>query len=669
MNRLSSVGITAWSWVSALGRAHSESPGTSFQSSFFGAGLSSHEAELGIPGYSGRYPGQLPPLPREHRYRESRCARLLLEALRPLEASLARVKARVQSDRIAIILGSSTGGIDATELALRHERLTGHFPADYRFRDVHPYDSLLHLLQGLLGLTGPSVIVSTACSSGGKALGCAQRLLHSGVIDAALVGGADALCEMTIRGFSGLGVLSEGPCRPFEVGRDGISIGEGAALLLLEADSHAPIHLLGVGESSDAYHATAPHPEGVGAVLAMQNCLSIAGITPEDVDYLNAHGTGTEKNDAMEALAISKVLGEDLLFSSTKHKTGHQLGTAGATEAIVCVQAIAEGGLSPDLMQNRENPSAWDPDLAVFPVHSLQKSRLDVALSNSFAFGGSNVTVAVGRRPRNSVARTTSRPCFVEGMALWTPNYACLADFRAGRRVSQGEKPPADILSARARGRASVLSRAFAEVYAGLEPPRDLGAPMSPARIPSVYASCFGEMQTTLKLLDQMDDEPRLSPIRFQASVHNTASGLISLETKNRAFTTALAAGDATFAMALLEAQAWLCCHGGEILVLVADEKLPARLDHQLRFPPLSVGLRLSATQTGRSLASLDFVGTSSSAELGTSDAQRKRLDEFATAPPVWGLSLLSALDENHRGEIVVGPHFSTRIGQLSARE
>lgn len=662
MNRLSPAGITAWSWVSALGRANSIEPGVTLERALSGDGLKSHNAELGIPGYSGRYPGELLPLPAKHRHRDSRSARLLAEALRPLEPSVERTKRRFGSDRIAVVLGSSTGGIDATETALRHQRRAGQLPTGYRFVDAHPYDALLQLVLEVLGLNGPALIVSTACSSAGKALASAQRLLHSGAADAALVGGADGLCEMTVRGFAGLGVLSDGPCRPFEVGRKGISIGEGAALLLLESESEASVQLLGTGESSDAYHATAPHPEGVGAELAMRTCLSASGLTAEDVDYLNAHGTGTDKNDAMEALAISRVLGQEPFFSSTKHKTGHQLGTAGGTEAIFCVQTIEEGTLPSSLLAGGGALSAWDPELATRPARNFDK-KVDVALSNSFAFGGSNVTIAVGRRRPNPVPRGTPGPCYVEQMALWTPHFAQLSDFKAGRRSLTSERPAAEALGARTRGRASTLTRAFAEIYGQLAPPHGSDARKPRSEIPSVYASYFGEMETTLKLLDQMDDEPRLSPLRFQASVHNTASGLISLEMKNRAFTTALAAGEATFAMALLEAQAWLSCHGGEILVLVADEELPLRLDRELRFPPVGVGLSLSLVKTERSIATLSFVERAKSTDLGINSSQRTRLQEYSLAPPVWGLSLIDALAESHRGEVVVGPHFSTRIG------
>ncbi len=659
MNRLAAAGITGWSWVGALGRAHSNEPGVSLHRNLDAKGLASHAAEFGIPGYSGKFPGELAPLPVEHQHRDSRCARLLYEALVPLEPKLARLKEQLGSERVAVVLGSSTGGIDATEIALRHERQTGSLPEGYRFRDIHPYDSLLDLVGDVLGLEGPRYIVSTACSSAGKAMAAAQRLLHAGLADAALVGGADALCEMTVRGFSGLGVLSEEPCRPFEKSRTGISIGEGAALLILEANSNASIQLLGAGECSDAYHATTPHPEGIGAELAMRACLEMAGLTPNEVDYLNAHGTGTDKNDAMEALAISRVLGDGLSFSSTKHKTGHQLGTAGATEAIVCVQAVAEGRLPPEFLPGPEEAMAWDPDLAVRP-HTT-KRNVEVALSNSFAFGGSNVTVAVGTRRKARPPRVCAAECFVEGMALWTPHFANVTAWREGRRSEAVKLPPAETLGVRTRGRSSVLTRAFAEVYGQLEKPymRHVEPGVG---VPTIYASCFGEMETTLKLLDQMDEEPVLSPIRFQGSVHNTASGRISLETKNRAFSTALAAGPATFAMALLEAQAWLTCHGGEILVLVAEEELPPRLDPDLRFPPLGVGLHLSASPSDSAWSSLSPVRNSPGADLILEDA---RLAEYESAPPVGGLALIHAILQKHGGEIAVGPQFSCRISPL----
>jgi hypothetical protein len=206
------------------------------------------------------------------------------------------------------------------------------------------------------------------------------------------------------------------------------------------------------------------------------------------------------------------------------------------------------------------------------------------------------------------------------------------------------------------------LTRIFAEIYGQLQPPEAHDQARQVAGIPSIFASSFGEMETTLKLLDQMDEEPRLSPIRFQASVHNTASGLISLEKGNRAFTTALAAGEATFAMALLEAQTWLSCHGGQILVLVAEEELPIRLDPELRFPPLGIGLLLSATRSTTALAKLSFLGESPVSALGTGSDQAERLKEFAAAPPVWGFALIDAIEENHRGTVAVGPNSSTQL-------
>jgi 3-oxoacyl-[acyl-carrier-protein] synthase-1 len=643
MNRLGPCGVTAWSWVSALGKVHSSDPDVDLSGTLSQSPLTKHEDLLGIPGYSGRYPDELPPLPQQHQHRDSRCARLLWECLEPLRAQVDEVRARVGADRVALVLGSSTGGIDATEQALKYEKEHGHFPEQYSFVDVHPYNSLLGLVTDALNLTGPAVVVSTACSSAGKAMASAQRLIHTGVVDAALVGGADALCELTVRGFSGLGVLSDDPCTPFDKARAGISIGEGAALLLIEGGSSAPIALLSAGESSDAHHATAPHPEGVGAEIAMRAALEIAGLEPSDVDYLNAHGTGTDKNDAMETMAISRVLGPHVSFSSTKNKTGHQLGTAGGTEAIFCVQAVSEGRAPQNIA-----PKLWDPDLAARPSDGTARP-VSTALSNSFAFGGSNVSVAIGRK-KSDVERVAP---------LWTPEYQSAKEFAAGPSVVSIEKPPALLLPARARGRASLLTRIFAELYGQLFP-AEIGKKQEPeARTPTIYSSAFGEMDTTLKLLEQMDEDPRLSPIRFQASVHNTASGRISLETKNRAFSTALAAGQESFAMALLEAQAWLTAHGGEMCVFAAEEPLADRLKTGLAFPPLGVGLRLSAKRDDESIAELSpMTRQDRSQDVPDTPA----LHPFRDAPPVWGLSLLDALTKESSGPVSVAPAWSVNV-------
>jgi 3-oxoacyl-[acyl-carrier-protein] synthase-1 len=234
-------------------------------------------------------------------------------------------------------------------------------------------------------------VVSTACSSSAKVFGTARRLLQAGMADAVLVGGADSLCLTTLRGFGSLQALSARPCRPFAAQRDGTSIGEGAAFMLLERQGDGPALLLGVGESSDAHHMSHPHPEGVGAQAAMVGALAMAGLDGSAVDYVNAHGTATPANDAVEARAIQRVVGTRVAVASTKGYTGHLLGAAGITEAVFAVMAI-ERSFVPESL----GAAPLDPAVEVEVVRAVRRMPVRHVLSNSFAFGGSNASVVFG---------------------------------------------------------------------------------------------------------------------------------------------------------------------------------------------------------------------------------------------------------------------------------
>lgn len=324
---------------------------------------------------------------------DTRQARIFAVALAELQAPLARARARWGADRIAVVLGTSTGGIAASERAFAHAQAHGGaLPPDYGVEASHALDAVLHLARVLGGgLGGPGLVLSTACSSSAKVFATAQRLLACGLCDAALVGGVDSLCALTLRGFAGLEVLSRAPCRPFSRERAGINIGEGAALLLLERTGEGPARLLAVGESSDAYHMTSPHPEGLGARLAMERALAAAGLGADAVDHVNAHGTGTRQNDSMESAAIRGVFGAGVAVVATKGYTGHMLGAAGATEVAFVVDAIAGGYLPAGV-----GADPLDDTLGVDVVTARRERRTRAALSNSFAFGGSNVSVLVG---------------------------------------------------------------------------------------------------------------------------------------------------------------------------------------------------------------------------------------------------------------------------------
>jgi 3-oxoacyl-[acyl-carrier-protein] synthase-1 len=327
--------------------------------------------------------------------RNNRIAQLCL-AQNGFESAVAQARARHGADRIGVFIGTSTSGILETELAYRRRGATGALPGDFRYATTHNSFSVAWFVSSHLGLYGPSMAISTACSSSAKAFASAARMIDAGLCDAAVVGGVDSLCLTTLYGFNSLGLLSRVACRPFDADRDGISIGEGAGMVLLEkapagsaADSVA---LLGVGESSDAYHMSTPHPEGLGARMAMTDALAAAGLQPGAVDYINLHGTGTRSNDATEDKAICAVFGDTIACSSTKGWTGHTLGACGAIEAIICTLAIEHA-----FMPGSVNTQKLDPSLDLNYQIDNRNAPVNVAMSNAFGFGGTNCSLLLGR--------------------------------------------------------------------------------------------------------------------------------------------------------------------------------------------------------------------------------------------------------------------------------
>jgi 3-oxoacyl-[acyl-carrier-protein] synthase-1 len=312
------------------------------------------------------------------------------------EEAVGLTRARYGAQRIGVFLGTSTSGILQTELAYRRrDPVSGELPPDFIYHATHNSYSLAAYVRARLGLLGPACVVSTACSSSAKVFASAQRMISSGLIDAAVVGGVDSLCLTTLHGFNSLELLSPEPCRPFDRQRSGISIGEAAVFGLLTRTDTAPppysVQLLGIGESSDAYHMSSPHPDGLGARMAMTAALDSAGLTPSDIDYINLHGTATAGNDASEGNAVYSLFGNNVPCSSTKGMTGHTLGAAGALEAVICSLALLQGFMpgSP----NTQTPAA-DPPLAY--LLTCRKQSLSRVLSNSFGFGGSNCSLIFG---------------------------------------------------------------------------------------------------------------------------------------------------------------------------------------------------------------------------------------------------------------------------------
>lgn len=339
----------------------------------------------------GAVAGALPELPAALAPWSTRTARIAARLLADLAPELDVLRSRWRPERIAVLLGTSTAGADVTENAYRRFLLEGSLPPDYDLFRHHTYGAILHVVRRLTGAEGPAWVVSTACTSSAKPLASAKRLIETGLIDAAIVGGIDTLCAMTLRGFRSLDALSPEPARPFCADRRGLNIGEGGALLLMERTGEPLALLEGVGESSDAHHISAPHPEGVGARLAMQRALAEAGVPAASVDHVNAHGTGTRLNDVSEATAIESLFGREVPIVSTKGYTGHMLGAAGATEAAIAILALAEDWIPASLGADPVDPKIH-ARIAVERLHG----RFERVLSNSFAFGGNNVSVLLG---------------------------------------------------------------------------------------------------------------------------------------------------------------------------------------------------------------------------------------------------------------------------------
>ena len=395
-NLIDPVSITAYSAVSACGMGNK----TLLQA------LQANQPalapiellELSFPTFVGEIKESLPKISPELDIYQCRNTRVALSALNTAEdgirAAIESAKTRFGNQRVGVIIGTSTSGLFETESAYAVFLKQQKMPDDFHFITRHAYQATPRFLQSELGLKGPCYAVSTACSSSAKAIAAGQRLIVSGICDAVLVGGVDTLCRLTLRGFKSLELISEQPCQPMDKDRSGINIGEAAGLLVLEKKStHNRLYpqLLAVGESSDAYHMSSPHPEGLGAVLAMTNALKLAGINNSDIDYLNLHATATKINDHVESIAAFRVLGSEIPCSGTKGITGHTLGAAGALETIIALLAI-ENQFIPGTAGLQQIDDHCQCMVIKEPV---QNSSLSIAMSNSFGFGGNNASVIV----------------------------------------------------------------------------------------------------------------------------------------------------------------------------------------------------------------------------------------------------------------------------------
>lgn len=351
------------------------------------------EMLFGEPTYLGRAEVPEVELTPEFNYRVNH---LLISVFEQIKSEYQRLIQSVPAHRIGVVLGTSTAGVDGFEKALTAYQNNKQWPEDYVVHQQR-MGSVSAFLADYLDITGPRLSISTACSSGSKALLAAKRWLQQDICDVVIAGGVDVLCHLTVNGFHALGALSDQPNRPFSANRTGINIGEGAGLMLLTRDK-AALNLLGGGESSDAHHISSPDPSGQGAIRAMQAALKDADLDSNEIDYINLHGTGTPQNDAMESLAVNNLFGPDISCSSTKALTGHTLGAAGAIEAVLSALSMTEIN-----QQNIHLPHVFDGhyDEALQPLQLVkpgrEMTRPKTILSNSFAFGGSNAAIILGQ--------------------------------------------------------------------------------------------------------------------------------------------------------------------------------------------------------------------------------------------------------------------------------
>ncbi len=306
-------------------------------------------------------------------------------------AAAARAINTYGAERVGVFIGTSTSGIHQTELAYFESR--DHLPDWYHYRSTHNVFSVADFVQQALGARGICIAISTACSSSAKVFASAYRAIATGQCDAAIVGGVDSLCLTTLYGFHSLQLVSPDKCKPFDKDRSGISIGEAGGFALLEKNADSQVALLGYGESGDAYHMSSPHPDGEGALLAMQMALHKAGLASGDIDYINLHGTGTQANDAAESKAVAQAFGERTWASSTKGWTGHTLGAAGIVETGFSLLSITHNRIPANL--HLQQP---DTDMHIALPRTAVQQPVRRVLTNSFGFGGSNCSLVVGER-------------------------------------------------------------------------------------------------------------------------------------------------------------------------------------------------------------------------------------------------------------------------------
>lgn len=480
-------------------------------------------------------------------------------------------------DRAGIVLGGSVGGSFDSERFLTHlikRRKMWARPIRY-----HECVSTAEMIAEEFGLFGPTMTIATACSSGALAIASAAEMILAGDADVMLAGGADSLSRMTWGGFHSLLLVDDRGCRPFDAQRAGMSLGEGAAVLVLESQEHALkrgaqiiARLTGWGSSCDAYHATAPHPQGAGAAQAMQSALRRAGLQPGEINYINAHGTGTRDNDPAEGKAIRTIFGEKPPpFSSTKGFFGHALGASGAIEGALCVEALRRQQVLPNI-----GFSKVDQEIGLAPVTKLKPARLTHVMSNSFGFGGNNVVLIFSRPEAKPGTRTNARPSgVVTGLGVIGPGTATQRQIKLplpeqqSSVISCGDLPDATLLSPNQRRR---LSRLIQMALLAARRSHSPGLENHWAVAIGTGMGCLDDAQAFIDNLIEKDEREPM-PARFPNSVHNALAAQIAIDQKALGPNSAPTTGEISFECALWQGLTSLANGEAEgALVGAADE-------------------------------------------------------------------------------------------------
>jgi 3-oxoacyl-(acyl-carrier-protein) synthase len=480
-------------------------------------------------------------------------------------------------DRAGVLLGSSVGGSFDSERFLTNLIKRGRMRA--RPTRFHECVSAVDLIADEFRLFGPSMALATACSSSALAIATAAELIMSGEADVMLAGGADSLSRMTWGGFHSLLLVDAAGCRPFDAQRAGMSLGEGGAVLVLEAEETARqrganilARLTGWGTSCDAHHATAPHPEGTGALAAMESALRRAGLTSSAIDYINAHGTGTRDNDLAESKALKRLFGDRIPpVSSTKRFFGHALAASGAIEAVVCVEALRRQEVPP-------NPgfNTLDPAIGIEPITSLQRRSLTHIMSNSFGFGGNNAVLILSRAETSPLTRPAQMsPAAVTGISVIGPGKPSLHDI-------EPPLPPGKVLahdcgtldttmlSPTQRRRTSRL------IHMALIAARRSHNPNPAQRLAVAIGTGMGCLDSAATFLENQisKDEREPMPAQFPSSVHNAPSGQVAMDLGARALNSAPTVGEISFECALWQAMSQLAMNEADCALAGAVDEL-----------------------------------------------------------------------------------------------